>query len=92
MPAGGGALSFWYLVRCQETASYDWATATLRDNVTGITATVLPRTCTNTGQWVRQTYSLAAAAGHSVTLTLANRDGGTWFRSTYTLFDDVAAP
>ena len=89
VPAGGGTLSFWYQVACHDTVSYDWATATLRDNATATTAALLPRTCTNSGAWVQVSASLAAQAGHSVTLTLTSHDDGFAADPTYTGWDDV---
>ena len=39
---------------CDDTVTYDWATATLKDNTTGTTKTILPKTCTNpTSGWSR---------------------------------------
>ncbi len=88
VPAGGGTLSFWYRVSCGSNVSADWATATLRDEVTGTTTTVLPKTCASSGSWQSQTFNLAVSAGHRVTVTLVNHDA-SWFQPTYTLFDDV---
>ena len=70
--------------------TYDWATATLKDNTTNTTATVLARTCTNNGSWVHVTVSLTG--GHSYTLTLIDRDDNytTPPDPTYTLYDDIA--
>ena len=87
--ASGPTLSFWYRVRCAETVSVDWATATLVDNTASVTTTVLPKTCTNTATWVQ--VSTAVTAGHSYTLKLTNHDNNsrTSGRNTYTLFDDV---
>ena len=48
----GGTLSFFYQVHCPDTVTYDWATATLKDNTTGTTATLLGKTCTNSSSWV----------------------------------------
>ena len=95
VPSGGGTLSFWYKVVCPDTVTYDWATATLKDNTTGTTATLLGKTCTNTGNWAQATYNLAAAAGHNVTLKLVSHDDNYSGDPTYTLYDDVtigAAP
>jgi serine protease len=89
VPAGGGTLSFWYQVHCPDTVAYDWATATLLDTVTNTTTTLLPRTCANTGAWVQVSTSLAAQAGHSVTLTLTSHDDNYATDPTYTLYDDV---
>jgi hypothetical protein len=87
-PAAGGTLSFWYRVVCTDTVTYDWATATLRDNTAGTTTTVLPKTCTNTGAWLNKTAALTG--GHSYTLTLLDHDDNYPGDPTYTLYDDVA--
>jgi serine protease len=90
LPGDATTLSFWYQIVCPDTVLYDWATATLTDNTTSSTITLLPPTCTNTGTWVQATANVAAMAGHNVTLTLANRDDGFPGDPTYTLYDDVA--
>ena len=89
LPANAATLSFWFKVVCPDTVTYDWATATLVDNVSGTTSTLLAKTCTNSGAWVQSSTSVAASAGHSVTLTLANHDDNYASDPTYTLFDDV---
>ena len=89
MPSGSSSVSFWYQVVCPDTVTYDWATATLKDNVTGTTSTILAKTCTNNGTWVK--VSASATAGHSVTLTLTSHDDNYSGDPTYTLFDDVSA-
>jgi subtilisin family serine protease len=89
LPADATTLTLWYLVHCPDTITYDWATATLYDNVTGTTLTVLPPTCTDTGLWVQVTANVAAMAGHSVTLTLSSHDDNYPGDATYTLYDDV---
>jgi hypothetical protein len=86
-PAGSSKLSFWYKVVCPDTVTYDWATATLKDNTAGTTATVLPRTCNNAGTWAQ--VSGAVTAGHSYTLTLIDHDDNWATDPTYTLYDDV---
>lgn len=88
LPSGATALSFWYQVVCTDTVQYDWATATLKDNTSGTTTTLLAKTCTNSGTWVQATTSVTA--GHSVTLTLSNHDDNNAGDPTYTLYDDVA--
>ena len=88
VPSGSSALSFWYRVVCPDTVTYDWATATLKDNTTNTTTTMLGKTCTNSGSWVKS--STAVTAGHSVTLTLTSHDDNYAGDPTYTLFDDVA--
>jgi hypothetical protein len=87
VPSAGGTLSFWYDVHCPDTVSYDWATATLKDNDAGTTTTLLSKTCTNTNSWKQVTASLPA--GHHVTLTLVSHDDDYASDPTYTQFDDV---
>ncbi len=87
-PGGGGTLTFWYKVVCTDTVTYDWATATLTDNTSGTTATVLPRTCTNNGAWAQASATLSG--GHSYTLRLIDHDDNYATDPTYTLYDDVA--
>ena len=87
-PSGATQLSFWYQVHCPDTVTYDWASATLKDNTTGTTATMLANTCSNTATWAQATA--AVTAGHSYTLTLANHDDNYSSDPTYTLYDDVA--
>jgi hypothetical protein len=87
-PTGATTLTFWYQVHCTDTVTFDWATATLRDNTTSTTTTVLARTCTNNGAWVQKTAGVTA--GHSYTLTLIDHDDNFAGDPTYTLYDDVA--
>ena len=91
VPPGGGSLSLWYQVHCTDSVTYDWATVTLRDNVTGATTTLLPRTCTNNGTWLQISTVLSDTAygGHSVTLTLADHDDNFPGDPTFTYYDDV---
>jgi hypothetical protein len=90
VPSGVSTLSFFYQVHCMDTVRFDWATATLKDNTTGTTTTVLPHTCTNNNTWVQATTNVTA--GHSVTLTLIDHDDN--FSNppdpTFTFYDDVA--
>jgi hypothetical protein len=86
-PAGTTGLSFFYKITCPDTLTYDWATATLRDNTAGTTTTVLARTCTNSGAWVQATAAIIA--GRSYTLTLISHDDNYSVDPTYTLYDDV---
>jgi serine protease len=74
-------------VVCTDTVTYDWATATLKDNTTGTTTTVLPKTCTNNGTWFQKIVTLTG--GHSYTITLSNRDDNYPGDPTYTLYDDI---
>jgi hypothetical protein len=86
-PAGGSTLSFWYKVVCPDTVKHDWATARLRDKTTATTATILARTCTNSGSWVQASGPLTA--GNHYTLTLSSHDDDVAGNATYTLYDDV---
>jgi hypothetical protein len=86
-PTGSTTLSFYYQVVCPDTVTYDWATATLVDNTSLTSTTVLGKTCTNTGAWVKASASVTA--GHSYTLTLTSHDDNYAGDPTYTLFDDV---
>ncbi|MGZ3583113.1 MAG: hypothetical protein ACXWP6_10365, partial [Ktedonobacterales bacterium] len=88
-PSTGGTLSFWYRVVCPDTVTYDWATATLKDNTTSTTTTPLAKTCTNTGAWSKVSAG-NLTANHSYTLTLISHDDNYAGDATYTLYDDVA--
>ena len=88
VPSGDSKLSFWYRVVCPDTVTYDWATATLKDNTSGTTTTPLGKTCTNSGTWSQ--VSTGVTAGHSYTLTLLSHDDNYATDPTYTLYDDVA--
>lgn len=89
MPSSATTLSLWYAVNCPDTVQYDWAEATIRDNVTSTTVTIVPRTCPFSYAWTAASVNIAAMAGHSVTLTLSNHDDGYPGDPTYTLYDDV---
>jgi serine protease len=88
IPAGATTLTFWYQVHCTDTVTYDWATATLKDNTSNTTTTVLAHTCSLNGPWTQ--VSAAVTAGHSVTLTLIDHDDDYAGDPTYTLYDDIA--
>ncbi len=87
-PSGSSHVTFWYDVLCPDTVTYDWATATLRDNTAGTSRTILPRTCNDNNVWVQ--VSATITAGHSYTLTLTSRDDGYPFDPTATKYDDVS--
>jgi hypothetical protein len=89
VPTGGTGITFWYNVTCPDTVTYDWATATLKDNSTGVTTTPLAKTCVNPASGWHQ-VTAAATAGHSVTLTLSNHDDNYAGDPTYTQYDSVA--
>ena len=84
-------LSFWYDISCPDTVSFDWATATLTDNTSSTTTTLLPKTCTTFAGWVQVTSALGSSSvGHSFTLTLTNHDDNFSSDPTVTKYDDVA--
>ncbi|MFC0436857.1 hypothetical protein [Kutzneria buriramensis] len=87
VPTGSTALSFWYDVNCPDQLYSDWATATLKDNTTGVTTTPLAKTCTDGTGWQRA--GAKVVAGHRYTLTLTSHDDNYTGDATYTLFDDV---
>jgi len=86
-PSGGGSLSGYYKVVCPDSLTYDWATATLTDNTTATTTTVVAKVCSNTGAWVN--FTAAVTGGHSYTLTLVSHDDNYAGDPTYTLYDDI---
>jgi hypothetical protein len=86
-PTGAQAASFWYQITCPDTVKYDWATASLKDDTTGATTTVLPPTCTNDSTW-RQANT-PVIAGHRYTLTLTSHDDNYAGDATYVRYDDV---
>ncbi len=87
-PQAGGTLSFYYNVHCPDSVTYDWATATLKDNTSATTTTLLANTCSNTGAWTQ--VSSALTGSHSYTLTLVSHDDNYAGDPTYTQYDDVA--
>jgi hypothetical protein len=89
VPTGNSTLSFWYDVFCPDTVTYDWATATLKDNTAGTTSTPLAKTCVNPSSGWKQ-VSASVIAGHSYSLTLTSHDDNYTGDPTYTVFDDVA--
>jgi hypothetical protein len=86
--ATGTTLTFWYDVTCPDTVTYDWATATLRNNTTATTTRILAKTCVSNSGWKQVTSTLIA--GDSYTLTLTSHDDNYPTDPTYTLFDDVS--
>ena len=86
-PNGTGSLSLWYALVCPDSVNFDWATATLKDNTSNTTSTILGRTCTQSGAWINVTAPVTA--GHSYTLTFVDHDDNYPTDPTYTLVDDV---
>src|SRR5205085_3427113 len=89
LPSNATNLSFWYSNTCPDTVTYDWATATVKDNVSGAASTILAKTCTTTAVWTQVSWNASASAGHSVTLTVSNHDDNYAGDATYTYVDDV---
>jgi hypothetical protein len=87
-PTGSTTLTFYYDNVCPDTVTYDWATATLKNNSTGTTTTILAKTCVANSGWVKVTH--AVTAGTSYTLTLTSKDDNYTGDPTYTYYDDVA--
>jgi hypothetical protein len=87
-PTGATTASFWYNINCPDDVAYDWATATLKDNTTGTTTTVLGKTCTLGQGWKQNTSTVTA--GHSYTLTLVSHDENYPGDATDTTYDDIS--
>jgi PKD repeat protein len=87
-PTGATQLSFYYDMNCPDAVTYDWATATLKDNTTGTTATPLAKTCTLGAGWKQ--VSAPIVAGHSYTLTLVSHDENNPGDPTDTVYDDIS--
>ncbi len=87
-PSGSTTVSFWYQVTCPDKVRRDWATATLNDNTTATTTTVLPKTCTNGAGWKQIIANIVV--GHSYTLSLLSHDDNNAANPTFTLYDDVS--
>jgi hypothetical protein len=87
-PKSHRTLSFWYNVSCPDRVTYDWALATLKDETSGVTRTVLPKTCTYDNTWEQVTSPIVG--GHAYLLTLLSHDDGYYGDPTATKYDDVA--
>ena len=87
-PAGSTTLGFWYNVTCRDTVRHDWATATLKDNTTNTTVTVLPKTCVANSGW--NPRHPRHYRGHSYTLTLTNKDDNHPADPTYTKYGTMS--
>ena len=86
-PTGSTRLTFWYNMTCPDTLTFDWATATLRDNTTARNSTVLAKTCTSGAGWKQIIATIVA--GHSYTLSLISHDDNFSSDPSFTLYDDV---
>lgn len=88
VPNGKNTISFYYRISCRGMVFNDWATATLKDTGTGMTTTILPKTCSNNSMWMKTTTGVFA--GHSYILTLVSHDDNSPSTPTNTLYDDVS--
>jgi serine protease len=79
-------LSFWYKQTCADPVNEGWVTATLRDNATGVTTTLVPPTCA-TGAYRQVTSPVTAS--RSYTLTVTNHDDNVAGEATVTYLDTV---
>jgi hypothetical protein len=86
-PTGATGIGLWYKMTCPDTVTYDWVVVTLKDNLAGTTATLVPKTCVTNASWVNVVGALTA--GRSYTLTLTSHDDNYSTDPSYTLFDDV---
>ena len=86
-PTGTTTVSFWYKMTCPDSITYDWATATLKNNATGVTTTILAKVCVTSAAWTQVTS--AVSGGTSYTLTLTSHDDNYASDPSYTLFDDA---
>jgi endo-1,4-beta-D-glucanase Y len=87
-PAGSSQLSFFYNITCPDVVQWDWATATLKDNTSGLSTTPLAKSCTLGQGW--QTITATVTAGHTYTLTLVSHDENNPGDPTFTRYDDVS--
>jgi hypothetical protein len=74
---------------CLDSLSWAWAWITLTDNDTGLSYTMMSNTCTNNGAWENSSYSIAAMAGHSVTIRVDVHDDNNPGDPIYMLIDRV---
>jgi hypothetical protein len=86
-PSGATGISLWYKMTCPDTVTYDWALATLQDNTSVATSTLIAKECV-TNAWTNVTAALTA--GHSYTLSLTSHDDNYGSDPTFTLYDSVS--
>jgi len=89
-PKNTNRVSFFYKMTCPEPwcgINCDYAIATLTDNTTSTTVTILPKTCTTSAGWLQ--VQSAIIAGDNYTITLTSHDDNYAGDASYTYFDDV---
>ena len=72
-------------MNCPDDVTYDWATATVKDNTTNATTTAQAKTDTLSQGWKKDTSSITA--GHSYTITLVSHDENNPGDATDTTYD-----
>jgi hypothetical protein len=82
------SVSFWYELVCTGSASHNWMTATLRDNTSKTTATMLGKTCARSAGWTP--VAARVTAGHSYTMTIVVHADGQRSHPAYAFVDDTA--
>jgi hypothetical protein len=96
-PPGATRVAFWYQAICQDVLCsgnciYDWFTATLTDNSTSQTTTMVVPSCSNTG-WVLSPTANVIADGRTYTIAITNHDDNYWGPPApdpiYTYVDDM---
>jgi hypothetical protein len=87
-PTNTSSVSFDYQNTCPDSLTFDWATATLTDNTTNSTTTILAKTCTATPNWTF--VSAPILANHMYTITLVSHDDNYPTDPTYTDYTNVA--
>lgn len=86
--AGTNTLSFWYNPHCNDTLTYDWQDAEIRD-LSGALLQRIFHLCENTGAWTQATADLTPYNGTSVNLVFTDHDDGFGGDPTWYLLDDV---
>jgi len=86
-PASTTGITYQYRMTCHDTVAHDWTTATLRDNTSRATLTMLRPRCITDSSYV--TVAAPVISGHGYTLTIINRDDGNSSNPSWTLVDNV---
>lgn len=89
LPTGSTTLSFFYKMTCTDTVTFDWVTATLIDNTTGLTTTMLTKRCVTNTAFAKAALNVTALVGHSLTLVLTGHDDNSAADPSHVVFDDI---
>ncbi|MSO95146.1 MAG: hypothetical protein EXQ81_05050 [Thermoleophilia bacterium] len=87
VPSGKTRVSASYKMFCSGSVANDWATITLTNTSTGVTSTLLAKTCSTKSRF--RTVSATVTAGMTYTITLTNHDDNNPANPTYTWFDNI---